>query len=135
MIGLQNSPRAHIYSPLNVLWGCSSVLSVPDRRRRIHLEVVLVRRWAIWVLGIWMGRVWGKGGSRGVSLQATRDRGGRILSQLGGFQVSRRGQKGGQRGSSKGREKARGMRHVYCNLCCVHNECLDSLNDTSCVCA
>jgi hypothetical protein len=45
--------------------------SVPDRRRRIHLEVVLVRRWAIWVLEIWKGRVWGKGGSRGVSLQAT----------------------------------------------------------------
>ncbi len=44
---------------------------VPDRRRRIHLEVVLVRRWEIWVLGIWKGRVWGKGGSRGVSLQAT----------------------------------------------------------------
>jgi hypothetical protein len=46
-------------------------VTVPDRRRRIHLEVVLVRRWVIWVLGIWKGRVWGKGGSRGVSLQAT----------------------------------------------------------------
>jgi hypothetical protein len=40
-------------------------LSVLDKRRRIHLEVVLVRRWAIWILGIWKGRVWGGGGSRG----------------------------------------------------------------------
>ncbi len=32
----------------------SSVL-VPDRRRRILLKVVLVRRWVIWVLGIWRG--------------------------------------------------------------------------------
>jgi hypothetical protein len=107
-------------------------LSLLDRRRRIHLEVVLIRRWVIWVLGIWKGRVWGKGGSRGVSLQATWDRGGRTLSQLGGFQVSRRGQKGGQRGQ-QGERKSKGMRHVHCNPCCVHNECLERLNDTSCV--
>ncbi len=63
-------------------------------------------------------------GTGEVSLQATWDRGGRILSQLGGFQVSRRGLKGEQgetkgitKGISKGRKKARGMRHVYCNLC------------------
>ncbi len=37
-------------------------------------------------------------GTGEVSLQATWDRGGRILSQLGGFQVSRRGLKGEQRG-------------------------------------
>jgi hypothetical protein len=80
-----------------------------------------VRRWAIWVRGIWRGRVWGKGGSGEVSLQATWDRGGRILSQLGGFQVSERGSKGEQRetkGNSKGSKKKQGgMRHVYCNLC------------------
>ncbi len=29
--------------------------SVPDRRRRILLKVVLVRRWVIWVLGLWRG--------------------------------------------------------------------------------
>ncbi len=40
-------------------------VSVPDRRRRIHLEVVLVRRWVIWVLGIWKGRVWGRVGQGG----------------------------------------------------------------------
>jgi hypothetical protein len=34
---------------------------VPDRRRRILLRVVLVRRWVTWVLGIWRGRDWGKG--------------------------------------------------------------------------
>ncbi len=30
-------------------------ISVPDRRRRIVPEVVLVRRWVIGVLGIWRG--------------------------------------------------------------------------------
>ncbi len=52
-----------------------------------------------------------KGGVRGVSLQATRDRGGRFLSQLGGFQVSRRGQRG-EKGNWQGEKKARGVRHV-----------------------
>ncbi len=58
---------------------------------------------------------WGSGNLKGggfgervgtgeVSLQATWDRGGRILSQLGGFQVSRRGLKGkkGEQGETKG---------------------------------
>ncbi len=35
------------------------IVIVPDRRRRIGPEVVVVRRWAIWLLGIWRGRVWG----------------------------------------------------------------------------
>ncbi len=39
-----------------------------------------------------------KGGANGVSLQATRDRGGRFLSQLGGSQVSRRGTQRGEKG-------------------------------------
>jgi hypothetical protein len=38
------------------------VLNVPDRRIRNIPEVVLVRRWAVGVLGIW--RVWVKGGER-----------------------------------------------------------------------
>jgi hypothetical protein len=49
---------------------------------------------ALGKLGFWefgWGRVWGKGGTEEVSLQATWDQGGQILSQLGGFQVSRRG--------------------------------------------
>ncbi len=45
--------------------------SVPDRRCRFLPEVVLVRRWVIGVLGIWRGRVWGKGGTGEVSLKAT----------------------------------------------------------------
>jgi hypothetical protein len=39
--------------------------TVPDRRRRILPEVVLVRRWVVGVLGIRGGRVWGKGWDRG----------------------------------------------------------------------
>ncbi len=66
-------------------------------------------------------------GTGEVSLQATWDRGGRILSQLGGFQVSRRGLKGEQKGG-KG-ELARGDKSkgnapyivVHCNLCsCIY---------------
>jgi hypothetical protein len=54
---------------------------------------------------------WGKGvyepgeGNGEVSLRATWERGGRILSQLGGFQVSREGEKGEQKGISKGKKK------------------------------
>jgi hypothetical protein len=33
-----------------------------------------------------------------------------------GFQVSERGIEKGARGISKGRKRARGLRHVYCNL-------------------
>ncbi len=42
--------------------------SVPDRRRRIVLEVVLVRRWVTWVLGIWRGEGLGKGLTKGRSV-------------------------------------------------------------------
>jgi hypothetical protein len=45
--------------------------SVPDRRRRIVPEVVLVRRWVVGVLGIWKGEGWGRRWDKGVSLQAT----------------------------------------------------------------
>ncbi len=75
------------------------------------------------------------GGARRVSLQATRDRGGRFLSQLGGFQVSRRGYKGEERGNWQGEVKARGMRHVQLYIVIrvyVYTECLKCLNDTSC---
>ncbi len=60
------------------------ILVVPDRRSRV-LEVVIVRRL---VLGFWEfggGRDW-EGVQKGeVSLQATWDQGGPILSHLGGF--------------------------------------------------
>ncbi len=44
-------------------------------------------------------------GNGEVSLRATWERGGRILSQHGGFQVSREGEKGEQKGNSKGKKK------------------------------
>jgi hypothetical protein len=43
-----------------------------DSKSRNIPEVVLVRRWAVGVLGIWKGGVdWVKGEANGVSLQAT----------------------------------------------------------------
>jgi hypothetical protein len=54
------------------------------------------------------GEQMGRDGNEEISLQATWDQGGRILSQQGGFQVSRRDQEREQKGISKGREKARG---------------------------
>jgi hypothetical protein len=47
---------------------------VPVSKSRNIPEVVLVRHWAVGVLGIWRGGVgWVKGGANGVSLQATLD--------------------------------------------------------------
>jgi hypothetical protein len=85
---------------------------VPDRRSRIIPEVVLVRRWAVRVLGIWKGEGLGDGwGKEGQFTSNLRPRW-KILSQLGGFQVSRRGYKGEEKGNWQGEVKARGMRHV-----------------------
>ncbi len=48
------------------------MVSVPDSKSRNIPEVVVVRRGAVGVLGIWKGWVnWVKGGANGVSLQAT----------------------------------------------------------------
>ncbi len=61
------------------------ILLVPNSRSRNIPEVVIVRRGAGGVLGIWEGLVnWVKGGANGVSLQATWEGGGRFLSQLEG---------------------------------------------------
>jgi hypothetical protein len=50
----------------------SSAVTVPDSKSQNIPEVVLVRRWAVGVLGIWREGVgWVKGGANGVSLQAT----------------------------------------------------------------
>ncbi len=52
--------------------------------------------------GFWGGRVYEPGEGNGeVSLRATWVRGGRILSQQGGFQVSRKGEQRGIRKSKK----------------------------------
>jgi hypothetical protein len=57
-----------------------------------------------------MGNRWGADGEQmgrdedeEISLRATWDQGGRILSQQGGFQVSKMGQEREQKGISKGR--------------------------------
>jgi hypothetical protein len=49
--------------------------------------------------GFWVGGYMGQ-----VSLRATWERGGRILSQQGGFQVSRKGSKRKQRGAKGSKE-------------------------------
>ncbi len=47
--------------------------------------------------GFWVkGSSWATERTKGVSLRATGSRGGRILTQQGGFQVSRRGEQGEQ---------------------------------------
>jgi hypothetical protein len=71
-------------------------------------------------------------GTGEVSLQATWDRGGRILSQLGGFQVSRRGWKGRQRGKPARGEKKQGKCAMYIMTCVrVHKRMIVTLNDSS----
>ncbi len=62
-------------------------------------------------------------GNGEVSLRATWERGGRILSQQGGFQVSREGLERGAKGNQQGEKEARGMCRVYMNhvLVCVLN--------------
>ncbi len=46
--------------------------TVPDSKSRNIPEVVIVRRWAVGVLGMWKGwDSWVKGGANRVSLQAT----------------------------------------------------------------
>jgi hypothetical protein len=55
----------------------------------------------------------GRDGNGEISLRATWDQGGRILSQQGGFQVSGRGHKGG---ISKGRKKQRDSAMYIVNL-------------------
>jgi hypothetical protein len=81
---------------------------------------------------------WNKGaneqgqGNGEFSLQAIGDRGGRILSQLGGFQVSGKGNKGnkgskGSKGVSKEKREKQGnvpCTHVYTICVHVHYECL-----------
>jgi hypothetical protein len=63
-----------------------------------------------------------------VSLQATWDRGGWILSQQGGFQVSREGlERGGKgrKGESARGDKKQGECAMYIVICVhVYNECL-----------
>ncbi len=59
----------------------------------------------------------GQGNGEG-SLQAIGDRGGRILSQLGGFQVSGKGNKG-----NKGRKGNKGNKGSKGNAPCIYKLC------------
>jgi hypothetical protein len=52
----------------------------------------------------------GRDGNEDISSRATWDQGGRILSQQGGFQVSRRGFRKGTKGDSARGEKSKGKR-------------------------
>ncbi len=78
-------------------------------------------------LGFWSWGVYEPGEGNGeVSLRATWVRGGRILSQQGGFQVSREGLERGAKGNQQGEKEARGICRVYMNhvLVRVHNRML-----------
>jgi hypothetical protein len=59
---------------------------------------------------------------RGVSLRATWERGGQILSQQGGFQVSGKGSKG-----------IKGIIMYIAYLVRVYNGMIAVMNDTSCI--
>ncbi len=91
---------------LYVLWYRVSVRDLVGRVCNVVLIKCILdlgkpkRGWSLGREGT--GARWG---TRGVSLQATWDWGGWFLSQLGGFQVSRKG-------SWQGEMEARGMCHV-----------------------
>ncbi len=77
-------PRS-IHVDQNRAQNSDMIVPVPDSKSRNIPEVIVVRRGAVGVLGIWEGLVnWVKGGANGVSLQATWEGGGRFLSQLEG---------------------------------------------------
>ncbi len=99
-------------------------VAVPDRRSRIIPEVVLVRRWAVGVLGIWRGEGLGEGW----------DKGGQFTSNLRPrwtYPVTARRVPSKQKGIQREREGelARGDKSkgnapcivVHCNPCpCIH---------------
>jgi hypothetical protein len=66
------TPLHHVHCKKNCYFSAGLKLTVPDNKSRNIPEVVLVRRWAVGVLGIWKEGVgWVKGDANGVSLQAT----------------------------------------------------------------
>ncbi len=112
-----NSIRIHtcilliyIHTPFTLVWTlhmyCSG-LKTPDCTWGRLSEAL-----GNWGSGNLEGGGFGEGvGTGEVSLQATWDRGGPILSQLGGFQVSRKGWKGSkgrQKGNQQGEGKSKG---------------------------
>jgi hypothetical protein len=76
--------------------------------------------------GFWKGEYMGKGMEQGRSVyEQPGTEADRILSQQGGFQVSKKGTKRDQRGMGKEKQKARGLDY-NCTVFYVrvHNECL-----------
>jgi hypothetical protein len=66
----------------------------------------------------------GRDGDEEISLRATWDQGGRILSQQGGFQASKRGQEREQKGISKGDKKQGEGANICSKAIRVYNDCV-----------
>ncbi len=89
-----------------------------------------MRRGVIGVPGIWRGRVWGKGWDRGGQFRSNLRPRLTDLSQLGGFQVSRRGSRGEQKRDKgkavRGKQK-QGECAIYIVICArVHKRMLET---------
>ncbi len=78
--------------------------------------------------GFRVGGQMGSEGNTGVSLRATQGRGGRILSQQGGFQVRWKGNKG-----NKGNKGSKGIIMYITYLSYVYYRMIAAVNDTSCI--
>jgi hypothetical protein len=81
--------------------------------------------WELRGVGILEWGVYEQGEGNGkISLRATWERGGRILSQQGGFQVSK-GDKWGAKGNGEKKSMKQGDCSEFIVTCIhVHNECL-----------
>jgi hypothetical protein len=86
------------------------------------------------VSGFWNGGYMSQVRDGEVSSRATWVRGGRILSQQGGFQVSE-GDRKGEQGEviKQGEIRKQWECAMYIIYAHVHNECLHCLKDTSCI--
>jgi hypothetical protein len=87
-----------------------------------------------------MGNIWGtngeqkgRDGNEEISLRAFWDQGGRILSQQGGFQVSRRDQEREKKESARGEKKQGKSANVYkpnvyiMVVCKCQNDCQSNI--------
>ncbi len=95
------------YRAVSPLWFHLRMLTVLDLVSQVR-NVVLMNVYFDLGNSRGMGGIWAKGGKWKVSLRATWIQGGRILSQQGGFQVSRNGLERGAKGNQQGETKSRG---------------------------
>ncbi len=70
------------------------------------------------------GEQMGRDGDKEISLRSTWDQGERILSQQGGFQVSKGAKKGESARGNKQGEMSKGKAPMYSKPKCVHNDCV-----------